>query len=134
MCKHPAHVRPRRKAASDTALDRRHLGGCALDDPACLHASHLLPPRAPDASIEYCCAGRHFRKDQSPSWAWECPNVPGWLRDRREAGLQRTRHRASSLRSSGPTTFRPLADHMTRGIVQDSDLNERGWLLSHNYR
>lgn len=83
-CDDPAHVRPRRELKSETARDRRHLGACLLEDPACLDASHLLPPHPLDPKEEFCCRYQCF-----PAWApqavTECVSVPVPVRERRVA-------------------------------------------------
>jgi hypothetical protein len=83
-CDDHAHVRPRRELKSETVKDRRHLGGCSLEDPACLDPSHLLPPHPLDPTEEFCCRSQCF-----PLWdpraLTECISVPVPVRNRRVA-------------------------------------------------
>ena len=83
-CDDPAHVRPRRHLKTESSRDRRHLGSCLEEDPACLDASHLLPPHPLDPKEEFCCPHQCF-----PAWdaraLIECISVPVPVRERRRA-------------------------------------------------
>ena len=107
-CPHAAHVRPRRLLREETREDRRHLGACDKEDPACLDPSHLLPPHPIDVTKEYCCEGQHFRVED-PRALSECPMVPVWLRERRHAEQRAFRDGARGF--GGVTVVR--SNHVT---------------------
>lgn len=95
-CECPSHVPPRRELREETILDRRHLGGCLLEDPDCLDDSHLLPPHPLVAAQEYCCENRCL-----PRWdaryLTECVYTSVHVRARRQRELRRFGKRAFNV-------------------------------------
>lgn len=83
-CEHPAHVLARRELRSETPDDRRHLGACILEEPDCLHESHLLPPHPLAAAEEFCCSHECFPRHDVRSIT-ECGYPPAKVRARRQA-------------------------------------------------